>query len=483
MNILSCFVLLATALGFQSCSDDDDNASSATTLSVTRDGVEISEISCSMGETALMLSIDADGLWTASVPESDAEWLTITPHEGYGWDVNDSTETNLNSYMKVVVAYNSGEARSSSITITAGGFSKQIAINQRGRTTGGDDPIETVWDMLGNMGLGYNLGNTLDSNPVGDWWDPTGKTPSDYETAWGQPVTTQQIIDDIYNKGFRVFRVPVTWGPHLDDANQIDAAWMNRVEEVVGYVLSHDDAYCIINVMHDTGTDGWLYADMDAYPEQSVKFKAIWQQIATRFKDYGEHLIFESFNEILNSSRSWTAPAAGDGAYEAINKLQQDFVDVVRATGGNNEYRNLAVTTYAATTTQTALDEFVLPTDVHDNHIYASLHSYDPYNFCNDNSGDDYDYNIYNFDSSCQQEIDGVFSRTSARFNNVGIPFILGEFGAIDEKKDMTERIKYATYLAQKFKDYSTVGLWWMGLYDRDTNNWYEQEIVDALFK
>lgn len=486
INILSCFMLLATALGFQSCSDDDDNAA-ATTLSVTQDGVEVSEISCSMGETTTMLAINTDGTWTASVPEDAAEWLTITPHEGYGWDVNDESATNTSSYMKVTVAYNSGEARNSTITITAGSLTKQIAVNQRGHTSGGTDPIETVWDMVGNMTLGYNLGNTLDSNPSGDWWDPTGKTPTDYETSWGQPVTTQTIIDDIYSKGFKVFRVPVTWGPHMDGSNQVDAAWMDRVEEVVNYVLSHDDTYCIINVMHDTGTDGWLYADATDYATLTVKYQALWQQIATRFRDYDGRLIFESFNEILNKDRSWTAPDAGDGAYDAINRLQQDFVDVVRGTGGNNEYRNLAVTTYAATTTQAALDAFELPTDVHDNHIYASLHSYDPYNFCNDNSGTDdngnaYDYNIYVFDSDCQTEIDNVFSRATTRFNAVGIPFILGEFGAIDEGKEMNERIKYANYVAQKLKDNGTVGLWWMGLYDRSAHTWYEDDIATALF-
>ncbi len=479
LNIFSFVLLLTIALGFQSCSDDDNGSTAATTLNVTQDGVEISELTYPMGETTTMLAINTDGTWTASVPEADTEWLTITPHEGYGWVVNDASATNTSSYMKVTVASNKGTERSSVITINAGSLTKQVAISQRGNNAGEEDPIETVWDLIGNMTLGYNLGNTLDSNPSGDWWDPTGKTPTDYETSWGQPVTTQAIIDDIYNKGFKLFRVPVTWGPHMDENNQVDEAWMNRVVEVVNYVLSHEDAYCIINVMHDTGTDGWLYADADAYAEQTVKYQTLWQQIATRFRDYDGRLIFESFNEILNAERSWTAPAAGDGAYTAINNLQQDFVNTVRATGGNNEYRNLAVTTYAATSTQDAIDAFVLPTDVHDNHIYATIHSYDPYNFCNDNG----EYSTYVFDSSCQTEIDNVFSRLTTRFNAVGIPYILGEFGAIDTNKDMNERVKYATYVAQKLKDNGTTGLWWMGLYDRTTNEWTEEQIVTALFK
>lgn len=487
MKYLSFALLLTTALVIQGCGDDDNGSTPATTLSVTRDGVEISEISCSMGAMTTMLAINTDGTWTASMPDADTTWLSITPHEGYGWEVNDTSATNTSSYMKVTVARNSGDARTSTISIVAGNFSKQITVSQNGRTNGEDDPIETVWDMIENFTLGYNLGNTLDSNPSGDWWNPTGKTATDYETSWGQPVTTQAIIDAIYDKGFKLFRVPVTWDQHMDENNQVDEAWMDRVEEVVNYVLSHDDAYCIINVMHDTGDGGWLYADADAYPTLTVKFQDLWNQIATRFRDYDGRLIFESFNEILNASYSWTVPSVGDGAYDAINNLQQDFVDVVRATGGNNEYRNLAVTTYAATSSQVPIDEFVLPTDVHDNHIYASIHSYDPYNFCNDNSGtnsdgSEYDWNIYVFDSSCTSEIDDVFSRLNTRFNNVGIPYILGEFGAIDENKDMSERVSYATYVAQKLKASGTTGLWWMGLYNRSTDTWYEEQIVNALF-
>ena len=271
---------------------------------------------------------------------------------------------------------------------------------------------------------------------------------------------------------------------------------MTRVEEVVNYVLNAG-CYCILNVQHDTGaangrTDGgaWLYADIDDYPTQTVRYQKFWQQIAERFKNYDEHLIFESFNEILNKSYSWTAPSSvEDGAYQAINKLQQDFVNVVRATGGNNRYRNLAITTYAATgTSDVALQAFELPTDPSSNHLYLSIHSYDPYNFCNYNAGknqdgSEYDYNIYVFNEDCEATIDGVFARVSNRASEVGIPFIFGEFGAIDESKSMAERIKYAKYLKTKFQQYETVGLWWMGLYNRDDDEWYEQEIVDALFK
>lgn len=505
-NILSLMLLVAAVLGLQGCKDSDSGSSNAnitgagTTISLSHDGEAIQSLNLSMGElTSYMISVNTDGGWNVSVPDADTTWVHITPHAGYGWAVNDTTAINTRAYVKLKVDYNEGAARSTTLTFTTGSLAAVLSINQAGRG-GSSDPIESAWDMVSNLRMGYNLGNTLEANhdPSESWFNPSG--PGDwktYETCWGQPVTTQAIIDAIVEKGFNIIRVPVTWFPHIDENGNINQEWMARVEEVVNYVLS-TGSYCIINVMHDTGaraagrTDKqcWLMADMDTYPENTVLYQKIWKQIAERFRDYDEKLLFESFNEILNSSYSWTAPSsATDQAYEAINKLQQDFVSTVRATGGNNQYRNLAVTTYAATgTSDAALQAFQLPQDVVDNHIYLTIHSYDPYNFCNNNAGknpdgSEYDYNIKIFDDDCKATIDAVFARVSKRATECGIPFIFGEFGAIDEEKSMSERVKYASYLNQKFKATNSAGLWWMGLFDRSKLEWYEADIVDALFQ
>ena len=483
------FIVLAAI--FTSCSDND-SVVAATGLDVTKDNESVTQLDFNQAEAQVMLGVNTNGEWTATVPEADTAWLKITPHAGPGWEYADSTATNTNNYIKVTVTGNDSEQRSSAITVTAGKYSKVITVNQKGIARDPGDNFMSAWQLRDSLHMGYNLGNTLESNPSGSWWDPSTKTVSDWETAWGQPVTTQEMIDSIVAKGFNIIRVPVTWGPHLDANNNIDEAWMNRVEEVVNYVLK-DNAYCIINVMHDTGAGGaWLYADMDKYPEQTAKYQAIWRQIANRFKDYGDHLIFESFNEILDKNYSWSAPAPGSGAYTAINKLQQDFVNTVRATGGNNEYRNLAITTYAATGNKNSsnngdpLAELQLPTDVHPSHIYLTIHSYDPYNFCNYNAGKnadgkEYDYNIYVWDSQCEEDVSTVINRVDARAAQLGIPYIFGEFGAIDNKKSMDERVKYANYVASQFKDHHTTGLWWMGLFDRNTMTWTEPRIVNAL--
>lgn len=482
-NIFSYLLLFATALFVQSCSDSDD--ASATKLNVLLDGATaVDKLTFQVPSSYKMICIDTDADWTVSVPEVDTTWLHITPHAGYGHE-----ELERNTYVRVSVDTNNGIERSSTLTVKAGGMTQNVAIVQAGSGASADDPFESAHQLIQNLVLGYNLGNTLESNPSGqDWWESQGShTPIQWETAWGQPETTQKIIDDIVARGFNIIRVPVTWGPHCDANDVIDEAWMNRVQEVVDMVLKAD-AYCILNVQHDTGASGWLIADIDEYPTLTVRYQKIWQQIANRFRDYDQKLIFESFNEILNKQYSWTAPAAGNQAYTAINKLQQDFVNVVRQTGGNNKYRNLALTTYAATSAQAAIDGFEAPADVVANHLYVSIHSYDPYNFCNNNSGKNadgssYDYNINVFNDDCETEITNVVSRVAKRFNSLGLPYLFGEFGAIDEGKNMNERIKYATFITQKFKQYNTTGLWWMGLYNRKTGEWYEDGIVNALFE
>lgn len=476
------YLLLVSLLlnSFTSCSDVENKPSytgrsegPATILNISRDNVAVGDaLTFSMGATSAILGVECDGDWTAEV--TDGDWVDVSNHAGYGY-------FDRLSYLRVNVQKNEGNARSATLTFKSGSLTKTIALSQNGTGTDPGDTFPSSFSTLENFRLGYNLGNTLDSWPVGSWWDPTTKSPTDWEQGWGQPITTPEIIGAIADRGFNIIRVPVTWGPHMDSEGNVDGAWMARVKEVVDMVLNAG-CYCILNVQHDTGASetAWLIADMDVYLTASPIYKKLWTQIGNTFKEYGDHLLFESFNEILycNNNNGWTPPSAGSASYEAIRRYHQDFVDAVRATGGNNEYRNLVINPYSASSSQTVLDELVVPKDVHANHLLMSVHSYDPYNFCNDNG----EWSILTFNQECMDEIDAVFSRVMKRSSDLGIPAFFGEFGAIDGKKDPGERIKYAQYLAQKFKANGTAGLWWMGLIDRPTLTWTEAEIVDALF-
>lgn len=141
------------------------------------------------------------------------------------------------------------------------------------------DDWESAHDAVDNMKVGWNLGNTLD---VPKTKDDREIPAAEYETLWGNPVTTREMIKTVKAAGFGVVRVPITWDPHVDDAGNIDEAWMDRVEEVVNYVLD-EGMYCIINVHHNTGGFGWLRASYADWDEMSERFRRIWEQISERF--------------------------------------------------------------------------------------------------------------------------------------------------------------------------------------------------------
>ncbi len=237
--------------------------------------------------------------------------------------------------------------------------------------------FESATDAVKNMRVGWNLGNTLESNSgdINNMWIEawSDRSTSAYETAWGQPVTTLELITMFKDAGFNAIRVPVTWYPHMEAnitttkwdpvanpiGTQIQATWMARVKEVVDYVISQG-MYCILNIHHDTGgaNTAWLTASSESYNSQKERFEAVWTQIANEFKDYDQHLLFEGYNEMLDAYGSWCFASFGcsgqynasvaSEAYSSINSYAQSFVNAVRATGGNNAQRNLIVSTYAA---------------------------------------------------------------------------------------------------------------------------------------
>lgn len=330
--------------------------------------------------------------------------------------------------------------------------------------------FESARAAVDKMVIGWNLGNTLDA---------TGKrdkiclTPADWETSWGQPVTTRAMIHAFRERGFNVIRIPVTWGPHLDADNRIDPAWMARVNEIVDYVMD-EGMYCILNIHHDTGTHGWLNADPAKYPEISRRFKAIWQQVAQRFKHYNERLLFEGYNEMLDNKGTWDHSTVEN--YAAINLLAQDFVDVVRRSGGNNEWRNLIVTTYSANGGDVTLANYRLPGDVHPGHLIGEVHFYDPQEFC----FPEHKPTVYT--DAYRSISQAVINRVADHFDRLGVPVIIGEIAAFD-KDNTPERVKFSRFVASEAKRRGIVLVWWMGLLDRQTCQWAEPDIVDALFE
>jgi aryl-phospho-beta-D-glucosidase BglC (GH1 family) len=324
------------------------------------------------------------------------------------------------------------------------GSSSSVSVSQ---TTG-----LSATDFVSNIKLGWNLGNTLDAYPkIYTEWEKEGTiySPSVTEKCWGNPLTTEALIDTVKASGFNAIRVPVTWYEHMDSNNQIDASWLERAKEVVDYVLNAD-LTCIINVHHDTGTKGWLFADPndEDFIKEESKFKKIWIQIADYFKDYSEKLLFEGMNEILNKSSTWAG--VNKATCDIVNQLNQDFVNIVRKSTGNNPTRVLVLNTYAASAAKSEMANFVFPTDTMKNKLVLSVHAYTPYSFC---SGET--------DTYKESDIDGFMSNLNNIFIAKGYPVIIGEFGVKGSKSSLDKKTEWATYYLKKAKTYGIKCYWW----------------------
>ena len=366
------------------------------------------------------------------------------------------------------------------------------------------DPDPQNWESAAkavvNMGLGWNLGNTLESNSgaIDNMWIEafTQRRTNDYETAWGQPLATRELIHMFREEGFGAIRVPVTWYPHMGTVSvtikdekgywdtstwtgyTVDPVWMARVKEVVGYVLD-EGMYCILNVHHDTGSYNtcWLRADKTVYENVKERYKALWQQIATEFQDYGQRLVFESFNEMLDKNSTWNASTAE--AHQVINQFNADFVATVRATGGKNTYRNLILNTYAASTQPAVLQAFKLPEDTVEGHLMAEVHSYAPYRFAFDS-----DNPQTTFDAACENEVKGIIEDLNKYLVSKGIPCVLGEFGADTQSRAESELAKQASCYVSAAMKYDIPCFYWMGLSDgkdRAVPKWTKPKVKDAL--
>lgn len=339
------------------------------------------------------------------------------------------------------------------------------------------------------MGNGINLGNTLeacDSN-VGI----KTNAPLSYETYWGQPKTTQAIIDGMKAAGFDTIRIPVAWmtnATHLYEGDYtIDAGYMDRVEEIVRYARKAG-MYVIINDHWDGGWYGMFGSESAETRALAMEaYKGMWQQIAERFRDYSDYLIFESANEELGGRFDENSPLycsdsvvtylTDDERYALTNEINQTFVDVVRATGGNNATRFLLIAGYSTNIDQTCDDRFQMPKDTAESKLMVSVHYYDPWSYCGASSAasatkwgkvSDYEY------------LDQQLAKMT-KFTEAGYGVVIGEYGALpgsDGLKDNT--LAYHTVFLDACTKYDLTNCLWdcSGLYKRVSQTFADDDIL-----
>ena len=278
------------------------------------------------------------------------------------------------------------------------------------------------------------------------------------------------------------------------DDFEISDAWLSRVQEVVDWALE-EGMYVILNTHHDVG-EAYYYPD-EAHRETSLHYvECVWRQIAARFRDYDEHLIFESLNEprLAGTAYEWNfrknMPECVRAA-EIINEMNQKFVDVVRASGGQNESRYLMVPGYDASPENAVNGVYALPEDPADNRIIVSVHAYTPYSFALDLKGTD---NFGITSASQTGDIDRFLTLVYNEYVSKGVPVVIGEFGALRKGDNLQERVDFAAYYAAAASARNIPCIWWdnhaftgdgelFGLIERRTCQWKYPEIVDALMK
>lgn len=382
---------------------------------------------------------------------------------------------------------------------------KIVSVTDRTSTnkTAGTDSFQDLnrQQITEAMGVGYNLGNSLEAN--------SGGTPN--ETAWGNPVLTKEFVLAAKAAGFQSIRIPVSYLSKINDNNgyKIDSAWLDHVQEVVDYCVQND-MYAIVNMHGDgytTVSGSWLLCASSDQTKIKAKYKACWEQIADRFKNYDEHLIFESMNEEFDG----TYGTPNKTAYNNINDYNQIFVDTVRQTGGNNDRRWLLIPGWNTNINYTADNYgFVLPTDQYlssdiasgEKRIMISVHYYDPWDFCGTESADKTQWGSEATNQSKvptwgdESYMASQFKKMHDKFVSQGYGVIIGEFGAINkanyDSQNKACRAAYYQKVCYYAKQYELVPVAWDNGFDGDYGfcliNRYScqvthQDIIDAMME
>lgn len=385
-------------------------------------------------------------------------------------------------------------------TVVAGSFTAPFSVQAAKKDTTSFEDLNQS-QIVEAMGPGWNLGNQLES--------VTDNVPE--ETNWGNPVITEKLIQSVKAAGFKSIRIPVSYFAKIDDDKDytIDSKWLDRVQEVVDYCIKND-LYAVINIHGDgynTIDGSWLLCNEKNQTEIKKKYKKVWKQIAERFKNYDEHLLFESMNEEFDGSYS----EPNKEYYQNINDYNQIFVDTVRKTGDNNTKRWLIIPGWNTNIDYTAGDYgFKLPTDQYrdkpidkeEQRIMISVHYYSPWDFCGGENGvitqwgneaDDPSKTSTTCDETYMKNQLNLMKTT---FADKGYPVFIGEYGSIGKTSYDSENEYYRAYFARKLCQLSRkngcIPMYWdngyngvhgFGLFDRTTCEVTQPVIIDAIME
>lgn len=344
----------------------------------------------------------------------------------------------------------------------------------------------TATEIASRIKLGLNVGNTLEA--IGG------------ETAWGNPQVTAEFIAAAKANGFDAIRLPASWDQYADQSTaKIDPAWLDRVKEVVQYCVDND-FYVILNIHWD---GGWLENNVTPEKQEDVaaKQKAFWEQIATHLRDFDEHLMFASANEPNVETAE---------QMDVLSVYHQTFIDAVRSTGGRNAYRVLVVQGPSTDIERTESLWGPMPADTAMNRLMMEVHYYTPWNFTGmmqdevwgnqffywgngNHSTSDADHNPTWGE---EDAVDDLLDRMRRKFVDVGIPVVIGEYGAVfrdnltgdDLDLHLASHAYYLKYVTQQANANGLLPFYWdtggsHAVIDRSSNTVNNQQSLDALLE
>lgn len=449
----------------------DDNAQPSVNLSINP-----AAVSLGADAESTDVGVNSNGSWSVA---TNVDWVSVSPQSGSGdASVTINAEANTDS-----------NSRSATLRFSAGDAVRELVVSQAG--TGSEEPADpppvgsgirdlTSVELTNLMGVGWNLGNSLDA--IGG------------ETAWGNPEASQQLINSVKAAGFQSIRLPVAWSQFSDETNfVIDSSWMRRVEEVVNYALDAD-MYVVMNIHWDGGWMQPTYAQEDYV---NNRLAIMWHQIAEHFRDYDDRLLFAGTNEVMVEG-DYGTPV--EEYYTVQNGFNQTFVDTIRATGGNNAQRHLVVQGFNTNIDHT-VDFARIPDDSVPDRLMMEVHYYDPYNFTLNESSNITQWGEIATDPNATETwadesyTDAQFQRMKIHYVERGIGVILGEYGVISRPyadNHETYRTYWNKYITQSAVDHGLVPFYWdngyagehgLALFDRNTGQPLFPDIIDALVR
>lgn len=350
--------------------------------------------------------------------------------------------------------------------------------------TNSPEPMRDIstTELVHDMGIGINLGNTMEA--CGDWIN--GNNVAAYETSWGSPLVTKEMIEGMAKEGFGVVRIPVAWSNLMaqDGTYTINAELDARVHQIVDWTIG-SGMYAIINIHWD---NGWVNTFPENEQECMKRFSTMWTQIADSFQNYSDYLMFECQNEELGWETVWNPWGGTEGkaeSYALCNKINQTFVDIVRSSGGNNPKRHLLISGYNTGIDRTCDSYFKMPNDPA-NRMAISVHYYSPAGFAileedadwgkaTPTWGSNEDY------ASLRSEMDMMKSN----FADKGIPVIIGEYGCPTKNKEPESVRRFLTSVCEEAYTRGMCPVLWStpgGHYDREAFRLVDRELQKNLY-